>query len=163
MNQPPPTEYDLGQHILTASGTFESVKPSAKMLVIVILAIFIVVGIREDDWGVMLERIPVVVLIWLGAVLLLRGLVQIMRVSVYTSGLQARSYWGFRRRFLWDSITEYRLDNSSGLAAIIVKSDSGKELWMLREIGERADFQNAVAPYFDWRSFLKNKHWCLKG
>lgn len=150
---------DLGQHLLTAAGTFKSVKSTAVVLAILFVVLIVIEGLKNGEWDVLAERTPGIILIWLCAVLILRAIVQLMRVRVYTGGLQGRSWWGFRRRTPWHEINGFRYENSSGLAAIVIESENRKELWMLREIGEREEFQRAVAPYFDWRAFIDAGPW----
>lgn len=154
MQEAPFTTDDLGRQILTACGSFESVKPLARVLAVFIVGMLVLVAVRDGERSDLLELAPMLLLTWLAAVLVLRGIVQMMRVSVYTKGLQGRSLWGFRRRVPWANITGFRYDNASGIANLVIETGNGKDLWMLREIGERAEFQTAAAPYFDWRGLL---------
>ena len=155
VNQPALTDEDLGQHLLTASGTYKSVKSTAILLFILMVVLIVLEGLKSGEWDVLAERVPAIFLIWLVAVLFIRGVVQLMRVHVFTGGLRGRSWWGFRRRARWSEIKGFRYDSSSGLAAIVLDIEHGKDLWMLREIAEREEFQRAVAPYFDWRGFVE--------
>ncbi len=159
MNQTTLTDEELGQHLLTASGTFKSVKSTTVVLAILFVVLIVLEGIRNGEWDVLAERAPGIFLIWLCAVLFMRGVVQLMRVHVYTGGLQGRSYWGFRRRARWSDIKGFRYFSSSGVPSIVLETESGQELWLLREIGEREEFERAVAPYFDWRGFVDAGPW----
>lgn len=148
------SDEDLGHHVLTISGSFRSVKAAAWTLAGVFIAIFVLNGLSDGEWSELMDRAPVLFLIWLGGILFLRWLVHVMRISIYTGGLKGRSYWSFRRRIRWDDIAGFRYDNSNGVANIVIEDRSGKEIWVLTEIVEREEFQQAVAPYFDWRTFL---------
>ncbi len=145
---------DLGQHLRTVSGSFRSVRATAWSLAFVFAAIFLLLGFGDEEWSVLIGRLPGLVLIWLVAILVIRWVVHLMRVSVFTGGLAGRSFWGVRRRISWKDIADFRYDNSGGLANMVIVGNDGKEIWMLAEIGEREEFQQAVAPYFDWRGFL---------
>ena len=157
MKQAALTDEDLGQHLLTASGTFKSVKSTAIALSMLFVVLIVIEGLKMGEWDVLVERAPGIFLIWLIAVALIRGFVQLMRVHVFTGGLRGRSWWGFRRRARWNEIKGFRYDSSSGLPAIILEIEHGKELWLLREIAEREEFQRTVAPYFDWRGFFESR------
>lgn len=152
----PLSREDLGQHILTAAGSFVTVRPLARMLAIIIVFLVVAFGIRDGNWDSLIEQVPTLILIWLVGVVVFRGLVQLMRVHVYANGIEGRSFGGFRRRFLWQNIAGYRFESTSGLPQlVIVEAGTNDELWMLREIGERDDFRIAVAPYFDWQGMVQ--------
>ena len=146
------TRADLGFHILTAGGTFKSVRPVAITLGIGILGLELFYGFRDGDWNLLISDLHIIFLVWFAAIGFLILLVKFMRVRVFSKGIEGRSYGGFRRRFLWEDIAGIRFSNSIGMAAlIIVDKVSKKEMWMLREIAERQDFQLAISPYIRWK------------
>ena len=151
---PTDSKHELGQHLTTVSGTYRSVRASLWVLALVFAAVFMLEGIRKENWDTLLERAPMVFLIWLVGGLILRGYVYLLRTSVHTGGIRGRSYWGFRTCMRWHSIESYRRDDSNGTAAIVVRDNEGAEIWILKEVAESDAFLGAVQPYFDWENFV---------
>lgn len=146
---------DLGQHLLTASGSFKSVRPLAMSLGLVILILMLFYGINDQNWDRIRSALPIIALTWLAGVVILWLSVSFMRVRVFSLGIEGRSIGGFRRRILWKDLAGVRVDNSSGFAALVFREeDTGREMWMLREIMERSDFRRATSPYIDWEALL---------
>ena len=155
MKQRKPTREDLGPFLLTASGRFATVRPLAWVIAALFVLIEIAARFNDGDWARVPGDVPYIVAIWVGFVVLMRLAVNILRVRVYARGIEGRSYWGVRRRFLWDNIAGYRLDGASGLSALVlIEAETKRELYMLAEIADREEFQTAIAPYFDWRSIV---------
>lgn len=145
---------ELGYHVLTASGTFRSVRPLAISLLVALVAIeifFLIFGESREEAA---DSFPLVLLIYLAGVGFMAIVIRyIGRVGVYSKGIEGRSFGGFRRRLLWDNIAGARKDGSSGvLMLVLIEKATGKELYMLAEIAEREDFQMAIRPYVEWRN-----------
>lgn len=157
MSQPELRREDLGRHLLTAAGTHRSVRGLAIILAVVMLLLLLAAGFRDGDWTAAISVAPVLVLIWLGAVATLTLFVHLMKVRIFEKGIEGRSFAGFRRRLLWQDIADLRLDGAGGFhALVLVEANTGKELWMLREILDREDFRAATDPYLDWQKLLES-------
>lgn len=156
MHEPTATRADLGPHLLTASGSFATVWPLATVLATVIVALLVAAWVRDGTYESAAASAPVAFVIWLSGVLLFRGLVQFFRVRVYANGIEGRSKWWIPRRFRWSDIAGYRYDGAGGMRfVVLLETETGRELWMLREIEEREDFRTAVERHFDWPEMVR--------
>jgi len=71
-------------------------------------------------------------------------------VRIYSDGIEGKSYWSRSVRFYWRKIEDVRLDSSNRIAAVVLtESDSGREMWIFREVFLRDDFQAAILPYLE--------------
>lgn len=155
MSNPKLSRDDLGRHLLTAAGTYRSVRGLPMILALVLLMLLLAVGFQEGDWSAAAGAAPTLVVIWLGAVAMLTLSVRLMKIRVFENGIEGRSFAGFRRRLLWQDIADARPRNAGGFhALVLVEADTGRELWMLREIIDREDFRAATDKHLDWQKLL---------
>ncbi len=152
MSKPELSREELGRQLLTAAGTYRSVRGLAIILAVVLLLLIIATGLGDVGWSAAISVAPVLIVIWLGAVGTLTLFVHLMKVRVFEKGIEGRSFAGFRRRLLWQDIADMRLSGAGGFhALVLVEADTGRELWMLREILDREDFRAATDPHLDWQ------------
>ncbi len=119
------------------------------MTISVVLFVAVVIRyLKIRDFENIIETVPSLIGVWIGLVALLALIVRLHAIRIYELGIGGRNFWGIAVRFKWSDIRGWRQDKSSGIAAVVlIERESGREMWIIRDLFFSAPFQDHFQRY----------------
>ncbi len=119
------------------------------MTISVVLFVAVVIRyLKIRDFENIIETVPSLIGVWIGLVALLALIVRLHAIRIYELGIGGRNFWGIAVRFKWSDIRGWRQDKSSGIAAVVlIERETGREMWIIRDLFFSAPFQNHFQHY----------------
>jgi ABC-type dipeptide/oligopeptide/nickel transport system permease subunit len=143
-----PSRNELGQYIATFRGSYRSVK-GGLLVIGVILILGTIIGIfMGGSLDNLYKAGPPAFLVIFGLAGLLVLYAYYHSVRIHTNGLEGKNFWGLPVRFYWSEIEGIRFESSSGIPAVVIcELHSAREMWILRDVFLRDDFQRIIRQY----------------